>query len=85
MLILVFRHKTSIACILIDIQYLPKSSVLIYKQTILPLIYYAGFRLIACNIEQKENFPKLQNDILRVCCIDSLIEFVLNVYIRNVQ
>ena len=45
-----------------------EAAILIYKQTILPLIDYAGFMLIACNSEHKESLQKLQNDILRICC-----------------
>ena len=44
------------------------AAILIYKQTILPLIDYAGFMLIACNKSIKEDFQILQNDILRICC-----------------
>ena len=44
------------------------AAVLIYKQTILPIIDHAGFMLIACNSEAKENMQILQNDILRICC-----------------
>ena len=42
--------------------------VLIYKQTILPLIDYAGFILISCNVDHKDYLQKLQNDVLRICC-----------------
>ena len=44
-----------------------EAAILIYKQTILPLIDYAGFMLIACNSEHKESLQKLQNDILQIC------------------
>ena len=44
------------------------ASILIYKQTILPLIDYIGFLLLACNVEQRESIQILQNDILRTCC-----------------
>ena len=39
------------------------AAVLIYKQTILPLIDYSGFLLIACTKEHKDNVH-----ILRICC-----------------
>ena len=44
------------------------AAILIYKQTILPLIDYAGCMLIACNKDHKESLQKLQNEILRICC-----------------
>ena len=44
------------------------AAILIYKQTILPIIDYAGFMSIACNNSIKEDFQILQNDILRICC-----------------
>ena len=43
------------------------AAVLVYKQTILPIIDYAGFLLIATRKEDKNDFQKLQNDILRIC------------------
>ena len=44
------------------------AAILIYKQTILPIIEYAGFMLIACNSEAKENMQILQNNLYRICC-----------------
>ena len=44
------------------------AAILIYKQTILPLIDYAGFMFIACNHHAKEDLQIMQNDILRICC-----------------
>ena len=44
-----------------------QASVLVYKQTILPIIDYAGFLLIACKKEDKSDFQVLQNDVLRIC------------------
>ena len=44
------------------------AAILIYKQTILPIIEYAGFMRTACNSEAKENMQILQNNILRICC-----------------
>ena len=43
------------------------ASISIYKQMILPFIYYAGFLLIGCRIGDKGDLQKLQNDILRIC------------------
>ena len=43
------------------------SAVLVYKQTILPIIDYAGFLLVACRKEDKNELQKMQNDILRIC------------------
>ena len=43
------------------------AAVLVYKQIILPIIDYAGFLLIACRKEDKNDLQVLQNDILRIC------------------
>ena len=45
----------------------PKCAVLIYKQTILPLLDYAGFLLNSCNISDRDDLQVLQNDCLRIC------------------
>ena len=45
-----------------------KAAVVIYKQTILPLIDYAGFLLLSCGISERSDLQKMQNDILRICC-----------------
>ena len=39
----------------------------IYKQIILPLFDYSGFILISCNISDRMDLQKLQNDVLRIC------------------
>ena len=39
----------------------------IYKQTILPILDYAGFILLSCNKNKKHDFQVIQNDILRFC------------------
>ena len=44
-----------------------KAAVSIYKQTILPIIDYAGFLLLACNVSDRSDLQKMQNDILRIC------------------
>ena len=44
-----------------------QAAILIYKQTSLPIIDYAGFMLVAYNELIKEDFQILQNDILRIC------------------
>ena len=43
------------------------TAVLIYKQTILPILEYAGFVLGSCNVGQRKELQKLQNNALRVC------------------
>ena len=43
------------------------AAVLVYKQTILPIIDYAGFLIIACRKDDKSDLQILQNDILRIC------------------
>ena len=42
-------------------------AITIYKQTILPLLDYVGFLLIACNISDRSDIQKLQNHALRIC------------------
>ena len=42
------------------------ASVLVYEQTILPIIDYAGFLLVSCNKEDKNDLQKIQNDVVRV-------------------
>ena len=44
-----------------------EASVLVYKQTILPIIDYAGFLLMGSRNEDKSDVQILQNDILRIC------------------
>ena len=43
------------------------ASVIVYIQTILPIIDYAGFMLISCKKDDKNDLQKLQNDVLRIC------------------
>ena len=42
------------------------AAVLVYKQTILPIINTAGFLIIACRKDDKSDLQILQNDILRI-------------------
>ena len=42
-------------------------AVTIYKQTILPLLDYAGFLLISGNKSDRSDLQTLQNDALRIC------------------
>ena len=42
-------------------------SILVYKQTILPLLDYAGFLLNSCNVSDRDDLQILQNDCLRTC------------------
>ena len=39
----------------------------IYKQTILPLLDYAGFAIISCNVSDRTDLQTLQNHALRIC------------------
>ena len=41
-------------------------SILVYKQTIQPIIDYAGFMLRACHKDDKSDRQKMQNGILRI-------------------
>ena len=52
------------------------AAVSVYKQTILPIIDYAGFLLISCRKEDKNDLQKLQNDILRICNMSKLADRV---------
>ena len=52
------------------------AAVTVYKQTILPIIDYAGFLLIACKMEDKNDVQKFQNDILRICTMSCLADRV---------
>ena len=40
---------------------------MLYKHTILPFLEYAGFMLVACNIDDRHALQKCQNDALRIC------------------
>ena len=42
-------------------------AISIYKQTILPLLDYAGFLLHSINISDRDDLQVLQNDALRTC------------------
>ena len=53
-----------------------KASILIYKQTILPITDYAGFLLLSCGVSERSDLQKAQNDILRICCKVTLHEHV---------
>ena len=44
-----------------------KSTIAIYKQTILPVFDYAGFILISCNKSDRHDLQILKNDALRTC------------------
>ena len=43
------------------------TSILIYKQAILPLVEYAGFVFISCSIGQRNELQTLQNNARRLC------------------
>ena len=42
-----------------------KCAVSIYKQTILPMLDYAGLMLISCNKSDRHDLQNIQNDALR--------------------
>ena len=44
-----------------------KAAVLIYKQTLLPVVDYSGFLILSCCASDRYDLQTLQNDILRVC------------------
>ena len=43
------------------------AAVIVYKQTILPIIDYSRFLLLSCNQGDIEELQVIQNDILRIC------------------
>ena len=43
------------------------AAILVYKQTILPIFYYAGLLLISLNDGDKNELQIIQNDALRFC------------------
>ena len=51
-----------------------KTAVIIYKQTILPIIDHSGFLLLSCCVGDRYDLQKIQNDILRVCFRSVLID-----------
>ena len=53
-----------------------RTAILIYQQAILPLLEYAGFVLGSCNIGQKRELQKLQNNALRLCKRYYLLDMV---------
>ena len=53
-----------------------KSAVVIYKQTILPVIDYSGFLLLSCSNGDRSELQKIQNDMLRICFKSKLAEKV---------
>ena len=53
-----------------------EAALCIYKQTILPLIDYAGFLLLSCRNSDIEDLQKKQNDVLRICTMSKLSDKV---------
>ena len=58
-------------------------AVSIYKQTILPILDYAGFLLVSCNISDRSDLQKLQNHALRICYNVRLRDRVSIVYMHS--
>ena len=44
-----------------------KSALLVYKQTVLPLLDYVGFIMLLCTVGMRKDLQKLQNNALRKC------------------
>ena len=44
-----------------------ETAILVYKQTILPILDYAGFMCLSLNVEDKKDLQIMQNDALRFC------------------
>ena len=45
------------------------AAIMLYKHMILPFMEYAGFMLLSCNIEDRKELQRWQNDALRVCTL----------------
>ena len=45
---------------------------MLYKHTILPFLEYAAFMILACNIDDRRDLQKCQNDALMICVRVSL-------------
>ena len=52
------------------------SAIMVYKHTILPFLEYAGFMLMACNVDDRNDLQKYQNDALRICTKVKLIDHI---------
>ena len=53
-----------------------KAAISIYKQTILPIIDYTGFLVLACCNSDRSDLQKVQNDILQICYRSKLVDKV---------
>ena len=40
---------------------------MLYKDMILPFMEYAAFMLLSCNVEDRKELQRCQNDALRLC------------------
>ena len=56
---------------------------MLYKQTILPFLEYAGFMLIACGVKERRDLQKCQNDTLRICTKVKLADHVRIEYLHE--
>ena len=52
------------------------ASIMLYKHMILPFMKYAGFMLLSCNIGDRQELQKCQNEALRICTLDKLTDRV---------
>ena len=48
------------------------ASIMLYKHMILPFMEYVGFMLLSCNIEDRRELQRYQNDALRMCTLNRL-------------
>ena len=53
-----------------------RTSLLIYKQAVLPLVEYADFVLTSCTIGQRYELQFLQNNVLRMCNRYRLLDMI---------
>ena len=45
------------------------AAIMLYKHMILPFMEYAGFMLLSCNIDDRKELQRWQNDALRLCTL----------------
>ena len=49
---------------------------MLYKHIILPFMEYVGFMLLSCNIEDRRELQRYQNDALRMCTLNRLSDSI---------
>ena len=52
------------------------AAISLYKQIILPLFDYSGFMLLSCNLGQKNELQRIQNNCIRTCLLYNRIDHI---------